>query len=571
MVSRVLAGPEDHTSVDNNASIDGVQVATSDVWDFVLPTPIEASPLFAGDPLDVEQLAGNLFHDKIKDNILREYLATSSRKVVAAELNKVVHGFPSIFYAAATNDDLILRTWIENGADVSAIHVPSGTPLLAFAIIHGERSRKDTTAILATLLSLGASPLVIPVDLYTPYMRDLDEDKDSSQTTLSDEPLTAWCSNSARQKLVQNLNLVQRYYLERATKLKQPSIRLRQVAHWRKATPLLGIQYFLIGQTIASNTLLTKLVGYLTLPTHKPLVLVFAGPSGHGKTELARQMGHLLSLPLHVVDCTTFTRTMELFGPRHPYQGAEDGSPLNNFLVKNAGKRSVVFLDEFEKTTKDIHQSLLVPFDNGQYEDRRSGTTIDSSKTIWILATNALDKIITNFCDLPENAPVLSHDESTEKKKLGKKLSKALRQAFLARFAVGLLPHAPVTGRITDFVPFLPFTTGEQAVITRKFLLDLQRLVCQPVVLSFEERHPLLGDIRLKIHHDGAVCRTLAEMEYDAELGSRSLAGAVKIVENQLVTAYLDEEGQIAEAEGLSDYVVDERAGDVFAFKPVEC
>jgi hypothetical protein len=38
-----------------------------------------------------------------------------------------------------------------------------------------------------------------------------------------------------------------------------------------------------------------------------PLVLVFAGPSGHGKTELARQLGHLLSLELEVVDCTNFT------------------------------------------------------------------------------------------------------------------------------------------------------------------------------------------------------------------------------------------------------------------------
>lgn len=111
---------------------------------------------------------------------------------------------------------------------------------------------------------------------------------------------------------------------------------------------------------------------------------------------------------------------------------------------------------------------------------------------------------------------------------------------------------------------------GEQAVITRKFLLGLQRLVSHPVVLSFEERHPLLGNIRLKIHHDGAVCRTLAEMEYDAELGSRSLAGAVKTIEDQLVTAYLDDQEHIAEAEGLSDYIVDERAGDVFVFKPTQ-
>ena len=99
--------------------------------------------------------------------------------------------------------------------------------------------------------------------------------------------------------------------------------------------------------------------------TKRPLVMVFAGPSGHGKTELARRLGHLMSLDLEIVDCTIYNREIELFGPRNPYVGAENGSPLNNFLVKNAGKRCIVFLDEFEKTTTDIHQALLVPFDNG--------------------------------------------------------------------------------------------------------------------------------------------------------------------------------------------------------------
>jgi len=39
---------------------------------------------------------------------------------------------------------------------------------------------------------------------------------------------------------------------------------------------------------------------------------------------------------------------------------------LNNFLARKAGQRCVVFLDEFEKTTADVHKSLLLPFDNGK-------------------------------------------------------------------------------------------------------------------------------------------------------------------------------------------------------------
>lgn len=73
-----------------------------------------------------------------------------------------------------------------------------------------------------------------------------------------------------------------------------------------------------------------------------------------------------MSLDLHVVDCTIFKQDNELFGPRPPFSGHEDGSTLNNFLVSKAGKRSIVFMDEFEKTGKEIHNTLLLPFQDGQ-------------------------------------------------------------------------------------------------------------------------------------------------------------------------------------------------------------
>lgn len=57
-----------------------------------------------------------------------------------------------------------------------------------------------------------------------------------------------------------------------------------------------------------------------------PLVLIFTGPSGHGKTELANKMGGPLSLMTLVIDCAQFSRDTELFGPRPGYTDAQKGS-----------------------------------------------------------------------------------------------------------------------------------------------------------------------------------------------------------------------------------------------------
>ena len=57
------------------------------------------------------------------------------------------------------------------------------------------------------------------------------------------------------------------------------------------------------------------------------------GPSGHGKTELAKRMGELLSSEMECIDCTEMLHETDLFGPKKPYLGYELGSPLNNFLI----------------------------------------------------------------------------------------------------------------------------------------------------------------------------------------------------------------------------------------------
>jgi ATP-dependent Clp protease ATP-binding subunit ClpA len=110
-----------------------------------------------------------------------------------------------------------------------------------------------------------------------------------------------------------------------------------------------------------------KLISYFTQQKNKPLVMIFAGLSGHGKTELAKQMGIYLSADHVLVDCTEMRRETDLFGPKAPYKGHETGSPLNNHLCETVKKRNIVFLDEFEKTGDEVRQALLSIWQDGNF------------------------------------------------------------------------------------------------------------------------------------------------------------------------------------------------------------
>ena len=133
------------------------------------------------------------------------------------------------------------------------------------------------------------------------------------------------------------------------------------------------------------------------LKIDKPLLLLFTGPSGHGKTEMASRMGDLLSLNLLRVDCTEKSSETDMFGPKAPWQGSEAGSPLNNYLAKHTGQRCVVFLDEFDKTTHSVRQAMLLLFESGLYRDRHNHNHLDCSKVIWVLVANFGVNIINKF------------------------------------------------------------------------------------------------------------------------------------------------------------------------------
>lgn len=528
-----------------------VSMIRSEQWDIVLPQIPAPEILINGGEdgsgdFSLPELVGAIQQGDVSVERIRNYLSFYPINIINSCINKSLEGYPAIFYVVETRSPELIRLWARFGGDVNVTST-NRLPLLAFAIALGVSFKKDTTDVFATLLSLGSNPTVIPAAFCSPLARDLPVDGPPvSEMPELGEMGFSWCTPTVRSVLAARMNFRQRYYMFLAKMIKPTPVRLRQITRIKDADNLLAVPFFLIGQTMAAQFLIKRLVSVLAKPSKVPLVMIFAGPSGHGKTELARKLGELMSLDMEIVDCSNKKVEWEMFGARNPYDGHEKGSPLNNFLSVNNAQKSVVFLDEFEKTTDDIRKALLLPFQNGklttctshkrgetnleyvnkfcvgEYEDRRNRQPIDSSRTIWILATNAFDETIHQFCKTHQEI-IFNLEKQEENQKLLKGLCNTLRKESIGKFG------APLTGRITDFIPFLTFSEVEQAAVAHKCMAEVGKELAKPVVITpGRENQRFIGDIHLQAVQDYSICRVIAKEEYVEQLGARSLIEGVK-------------------------------------------
>ncbi|KAI1387329.1 P-loop containing nucleoside triphosphate hydrolase protein [Hypoxylon trugodes] len=492
--------------------------------------------------------AGHFDADRV-----RTYLHYFNKETLTTNLNTEVRGFPAMFYIVSTNDVGIIRQWIKYGGNPNATWGPEAFPLVAFSIFHGAKTMKKASSTLATLLRFDANPRLIPKAFYDPYCVDLPEGGPAEEILHDiNDGNKRWCTEEVRAYLAKALNLSQRYSLYRSSKLSPPTKRQKTVLDRQEADEVLGLHQMIVGQSIATRWLQRKLLIYLAQQKRRPFILVFAGPSGHGKTELARRFGELMSLELERVDCTIFKQDNELFGPRPPYSGHEDGSLLNNFLARKSGERCIVFMDEFEKTSEEIHNTLLLPFQEGRYEDRRKGTLVDCSRTIWILATNKLDDSIHAFCKANEQVLFYSEDEDVQDRLVGE-LCSQLRKEVIGQFG------APLAGRITEILPFLTFSPREAAVIVHKGLMDMEAEVDRKVRLTLNKEEDIyVGNINIRVNKDATVCSTIAQEEYDRKTGARSInQGLERVVEDPLIDKYLKIDEELDENQPVARFVVD--------------
>jgi ATP-dependent Clp protease ATP-binding subunit ClpA len=116
---------------------------------------------------------------------------------------------------------------------------------------------------------------------------------------------------------------------------------------------------------------------------------LFSGPTGVGKTEVARQLAAILGIPLQRFDMSEYMErhsVSRLIGAPPGYVGYDQGGLLTDAVDQHP--HSVLLLDEIEKAHPDLFNILLQVMDNGKLTDHH-GKTVDFRNIILIMTTNA--------------------------------------------------------------------------------------------------------------------------------------------------------------------------------------
>lgn len=127
----------------------------------------------------------------------------------------------------------------------------------------------------------------------------------------------------------------------------------------------------------------------LSDPTKPMASLLFVGPTGVGKTEVARTLAHQLGIPLLRFDMSEYAEkhtVAKLIGSPAGYVGYDDGGLLTDAVRKSP--HCVLLFDELEKAHSDIYNILLQVMDYGTLTDSH-GVKADFRHVIFIMTTNA--------------------------------------------------------------------------------------------------------------------------------------------------------------------------------------
>ena len=255
-------------------------------------------------------------------------------------------------------------------------------------------------------------------------------------------------------------------------------------------------------------------------PTRPVGSFLFLGPTGVGKTELAKALagslfdGEEALVRLDMSEFMERNAVARLVGAPPGYVGYEEGGQLTEAVRRQP--YAVLLLDEVEKAHPEVFNLLLQVLDDGRLTDSQ-GRTVDFRHTVVIMTSNLASRAIL------ERARAGSSDPSDpgREQQLDRELERAVDEALARQFRPEFL------NRIDEVIRFRPLRPA-----------DLQRIVR----LQLAELASLLREQQLELEVEEAAVALLAEQGYEPEYGARPLRRVLRRrIENPLATHLLED------------------------------
>src|SRR5437870_5748862 len=236
---------------------------------------------------------------------------------------------------------------------------------------------------------------------------------------------------------------------------------------------------------------------------------IFSGPTGVGKTELARALARFLFADTNALIRVDMSEYMEKFsvsrliGAPPGYVGYEDSGTLTKSVRRKP--YSVVLLDEIEKAHPDVFNILLQVLDEGHLTDNY-GRVIDFKNTVVIMTSNVGARDMVKGKALGFSQP----DTRATFEKMAEKVKEEINKTFNPEFL----------NRLDDVIVFHPLTREHIAAIVTILLKEVQHR---------------LGEEELTLRLTPAASDFLVDRGYDEHFGARPLKRAIqKYVEDPL-------------------------------------